>query len=356
MSNQQISSGYQTKRIVYIDALRGFVMFLVVINHLILFCWQTRGMGISLHDHLHRLEMPMFFFISGFMLYKANVVWTGSQVLGFLKKKAPLLLISPLVFFVVYFHVRYKYLSVYDGIVDYDKAGYWFTFVLFLYYALYAIVKLIVKNNRWSIVVLLVIGIFLCYIIYTPIYNAIPLSEDAKGFLSIANWIYFLYFVLGTVTRQYFNQFETLLDGKWFLPSCIALYFLASAYSGYYLKFIALPFTIAGVIILFSFFRFNQSYFSKGHALGRVFQYMGRRTLDIYWIHFFLIPMNLKIVTVFRDHPMPVIEATVSIVLAGIIVAFSLLIGNIIRLSPWLGHWLFGAKLPPKDTQPNTSC
>ena len=47
---------------------------------------------------------------------------------------------------------------------------------------------------------------------------------------------------------------------------------------------------------------------------------------------------------------MPVVEATVSLVIAGIIIAFSLVISNIIRLSPLLAHWLFGAKLPPKST------
>jgi hypothetical protein len=53
---------------------------------------------------------------------------------------------------------------------------------------------------------------------------------------------------------------------------------------------------------------------------------------------------------VFVEHPMPVIEATVSFILAGIIIAFSLVISNIIRLSPLLAHWLFGANLPPKST------
>jgi hypothetical protein len=56
---------------------------------------------------------------------------------------------------------------------------------------------------------------------------------------------------------------------------------------------------------------------------------------------------------VFVDHPMPVIEATVSFILAGIIIAFCLVISNIIRLSPLLAHWLFGAKLPPKAQEPS---
>ena len=41
-----------------------------------------------------------------------------------------------------------------------------------------------------------------------------------------------------------------------------------------------------------------------------------------------------------------IIEAAVSLLIALIIVAASLLISNIIRLSPFLAHWLFGAKYP----------
>ncbi|MBR4828594.1 MAG: hypothetical protein IKZ92_02175 [Muribaculaceae bacterium] len=71
---------------------------------------------------------------------------------------------------------------------------------------------------------------------------------------------------------------------------------------------------------------------------------MGRRTLDIYLIHYFFLPLNLTFVTVFKDHPMPIIEAFVSSLIAIIIIAACLLVSNIIRLSPFLAHWLFGAK------------
>lgn len=79
-------------------------------------------------------------------------------------------------------------------------------------------------------------------------------------------------------------------------------------------------------------------------------QYVGRRTLDIYLIHYFLIPTGLNFVTLFCDKPMPIIEAAVSSVIAIIIIAFSLLVSEIIRLSPWLAHWLFGAKTDHERT------
>ena len=71
---------------------------------------------------------------------------------------------------------------------------------------------------------------------------------------------------------------------------------------------------------------------------------MGRRTLDIYLIHFFMIPLDFKIITVFMDHPMPVVEAFAAAIIAVLIIAVSLLVSEILRLSPFLAHWLFGAK------------
>jgi fucose 4-O-acetylase-like acetyltransferase len=106
---------------------------------------------------------------------------------------------------------------------------------------------------------------------------------------------------------------------------------------------------LAGLVVLFSFFRVYQKSFSKEKALGRTLQYIGRRTLDVYLIHFFLIPRNLTFVTLFTDHPMPIIEATCTLIISLLIVAASLLIGNIFRLSPFLAHWLFGAKYPSKQ-------
>ena len=88
-----------TQRIGYIDALRGFTMFLVVLNHVAALCWQLSSDTPSFHHILTQVRMPMFFFISGFVLYKENVVWNGKQIVSFFKKKIPVQLLSPLLFF-----------------------------------------------------------------------------------------------------------------------------------------------------------------------------------------------------------------------------------------------------------------
>ena len=108
---------------------------------------------------------------------------------------------------------------------------------------------------------------------------------------------------------------------------------------------VRLSLSLTGLVIIFTFFRNHQDSFSKNTVIGNSLQYIGRRTLDVYLIHFFLLPLNLSFITIFIDHPMPIIEAAVSLIISLVIVAVSLLIGNVIRLSPRLAHYVFGAKL-----------
>lgn len=338
------------KRIEYIDALRGFTMFLVVFQHVATFCWQINGKGISIHDYMMQIRMPMFFFISGFVLYKSSVVWNWKQVTSFFRKKIPVQLISPFIFFSLFVYLNQFGLS--DSIAKHYKHGYWFTLVLFEYYCFYAIIRFCIRS-KWSLLPLLCLGIVL-YLVNMPlIYDNIPFSAQVKGVLSVKHWKYFLFFVLGTTAKQYFHPLEKLLDGKWFLPLCISIYLLGNGYrriipiNG---TLFSLILTLSGLVVLFSFFRVNQKSLSKETIAGRTLQYVGHHTLDIYLIHFFLIPHQLSRVTIFLDHPMPIIEAAVSLIIASIIIAGSLLIGNIIRLSPVLAHWVFGAKYPKKNS------
>ena len=338
-----------TKRIEYIDALRGFTMILVVFQHVAAYCWMINGKGISIHDYLTQIRMPMFYFISGFVLFKATVVWDWKQVTAFFRKKIPVQLISPFIFFLLFIYT-YK-VPFMDALTDHHKCGYWFTFVLFEYYCFYAIVRFCIRN-KWSRIILLLLGCLLYVVNSATIYDNIPLPEHIKGLLSISNWKYFLFFVLGTIVKEHFSQVEKILDNKWLLPLCITLFFLVNGFKDLIPvndAVLNLILKFSGLVVLFSFFRINRHNLGKDRVVGRTLQYIGRRTLDIYLIHFFLIPWQLKYITVFSDHPMPIIEATVSLIIAGLIIAGSLLIGNIIRLSPFLAHWVFGAQYPPKE-------
>ena len=340
-----------TGRIEYIDAMRGFTMLLVVVNHVVTYCLGSANQGISLNDFFSQVRMPMFFFISGFVLYKDSVVWNGKQIISFFRKKIPVQLLSPFLFFLVYIH--YMDIPFFIAIGQRFKAGYWFTFVLLEYYLIYAIVRFCFRG-KWGHIIVFLVSLLLYAISWPPLYDAIPIGNYWKEVISIPQWDFFLYFVLGTLVRKNFPLIEKLLDSSWLLLFCILYYFVVNSVRDLMpINQLVLErsLSLTGLVVLFAFFRNKQTVFSNDRVWGRTLQYVGLRTLDVYLIHFFFLPYGLNFVTVFVDRPMPVLEATVSFAISALIIAACLVISNIIRLSPILAHWLFGAKMPSKATE-----
>lgn len=127
--------GSPTKRIEYLDAMRGFTILLVVMWHVSYF-----GMGFAGSDAFSLqlyafvpILMPLFFFVSGFVMYKAAFQWNYSNTAHFLKEKLPMLVISPLIFMVAMSLVKGS--DIVSAIYDSRKGGYWFTFALFEYFS-----------------------------------------------------------------------------------------------------------------------------------------------------------------------------------------------------------------------------
>lgn len=345
MSNTTITDGHQTPRIEFIDAMRGLIMVLVVCYHVALYCFHTPNNVASVHPYLMQMLMPLFFFISGFVFFRAGTAWGWRQTTRFLSKKIPVLVVAPLLFFAVFVYIQE--LSWTASIGDHYKKGYWFTLVLFEYYLFYIAFRCIFRNGKAGDAILILTGLVLYFIDW----SYVPIPGNIQGALCMPNWNKFLFFVLGALARKNEAWFGQLLDTKWALAVCILYYFLMNAFldaiqSEQLYCVIRLGLSLTAIAIMFAFFRKKQPIFSKGTVMGDTLQYIGRRTLDVYLIHYFLVPRNLSFVTVFTDHPMPVVELTVSMLIAVVIVAACLLIGNIFRLSPLLAHWLFGAQYP----------
>ena len=89
--------------------------------------------------------MPLFFFISGFILFKKDFEWSLPASGKFLLKKAKVQLIPTLFFLAVYVYIFD--LSFINSIFWPDKSGYWFTVSLFEFFLLYVFLRLIAINS-----------------------------------------------------------------------------------------------------------------------------------------------------------------------------------------------------------------
>lgn len=189
-----------SKRIGYIDAMRGFTMILVIFAHVCHFCLGDDRMGYNAVFILFRL--PCFFFISGWLFEPIaqrpfKTVARHKMMVQLLPTFIFLLLLAPPPFF---FHQL--------GTL---KGGYWFTFVLFEFFILYMlIVRLGKKWTPW-VALMITIGSFCC----SSYYHSLQVSAtgiqswgvNLLGFLSVTLWRFFLFFYIGTWVRRHFDSF-----------------------------------------------------------------------------------------------------------------------------------------------------
>ena len=96
-------------------------------------------------------------------------------------------------------------------------------------------------------------------------------------------------------------------------------------------------------MITFPFFRQNQNAFSKNNQFGAVMQFIGRRTLDIYLLHYFVLPWGIKGFPDFLANN-PLMSYYTSSALAILVMFVCLLISTVLRVHPSMGYYLFGAK------------
>ena len=101
---------------------------------------------------------------------------------------------------------------------------------------------------------------------------------------------------------------------------------------------------ITGMWMMFTFFRRFDSWLVKLH-ISKPLQYVGTRTLDIYLLHFFFLPRFLMPYAVqLKAFDCQFVEFVIILAISFIVLLLSLMVSYLIRLSPFLAHYLFGVK------------
>lgn len=338
-------------RLLYIDALRGITMFLVVYYHVIGKC---NGGELLIERALH-FRMPLFFFISGFVAYKALDFWTLSNTSKRIVDKIKAQVIPTAIFFCLYFYFLegcnpFKLFSIYGW------GRYWFTIVLFEFLLLYYLLNFITKKNeRLSIVVLI-----LSAIIMIVLFHTVRKKGSVFGWFTVYGMTrYFVYFISGSFARKYMDKVTSVCDTKWFLPVmalCVAIQlprfagiYITPQLITYIMTVYTLP--IAGLLFVFGLFVRFRSLFTETSKVTRCLSYVGRRTLDIYLMHYFLI----YYVPFFHDKFVAWGVASQNrlpmFLMAMVILLLCLLVSAIIRKNRFLGKLLFAAKYEKTDNK-----
>lgn len=342
----------QRNRIGYIDALRGMAMILVVYFHIAAYGFGSYELGYN--DIIERFRMPTFFFISGWLFYKAGRIWNEKTIRSIIRKKFMVQIIPTAIFMLLYL-MMFNLLDI--SSFGSDKKGYWFTIVLFEYFVIYILAEALFNRQDTFMgeirvmIFILIISITAFYYAkyYTKYATELGIWKDILGFLSFVKIRHIIFFWFGTFARRHFERFVQLTNHPYvtaimigFFTAIIVWPMLLSTEGIDYIAYVLAG--ISGTVICFTFFRIHEKHFSNNTWYGRCLQLIGRRTLDIYLIHYFVLPYNLVQPNVWLQSHHNTLFVPIALILSLWVVAISLLISNILRISPLLSKYLFGTK------------
>lgn len=338
-------------RMEYIDALRGFTMLWVIMCHVELVLNYD---GYSFNAVLAEFRMPLFFFISGFVLYKANFNWNKRNTWSFIRRKFWPQLFGPTLFLL--FICYTKGVDLFSAFISDSRYGYWFTYMLFEFYVFYILIHWLVsvlhlKPVAHELLIVLAGLAITAYSFYINHKLAQSGSADEIIYaIGVQKWCYFIYFIMGSRLRKYYTHYRYYMDKHDALVTiCMCLFFVFNLFRDFLVEFSTIVSYLvtgfAGIILCFEFFRKHERTFSSNTVVGGWMQYVGRRTLDVYLIHYcvfysgFFSPFR----NVIKGNN-PFGEFLLTFVIAAVCVAICLVISCVLRMSSMVARYVFGAR------------
>lgn len=354
-------------RLGWLDALRGFTMLLVVTNHVAL---KSFGMQIRWSAALQfflLFRMPLFFFISGYLAYKASRVWNARTLGEMTLKKMRVQIIPTAVFFLLFLAMipTTPFIdNLNEALASSMKAGYWFTLVLLymlLTYYLFSYIEQKLSTfhiplSSFLFPLLFIVSLCLFETCYLPRQFSWALGHKGppNAFMNYSSLVemlrYFPFFLYGAFVHRHWERAQRLMDSRWCFPVVVLLALITTLevikWHNLRMEWASLPHTLAMFLLLtmvFMFFRHYSDYFSDKTALGRVLQFIGRRTLDIYLLHYFFLPKLPMVGEFFRvNRHNFILDTTAALAVALVVVTFCVLTSQLLRVSPFLKKYLFG--------------
>lgn len=333
-----IPTHQENNHINYIDAMRGLAMFMVVVDHIFTICTLTNNpINILING---QFQLPLFFFISGFFINHS----CSKPFLPTIWDKFRRLIIPAIVVMSLYIWIIDA--DYYTVITHYLKYGYWFTFVLFGFTLIYIMFdKLIsfVMNKTWHDTFIIISALFVIFLSSYMTHHS--QLHTVMSMFNIEQYQLYIYFVLGSICFQYkdniFNLMNNNLIFGLLMTGFIIMEILLHKYGVLFMKGYIFWDSITvfiGLLIIWKCFH-TYTGLCKDNIFGKFLSLIGRRSLDVYLFHYFILRQALGSWGVLDN---AFLQYLLAIVLATIIVLGSLGMGYIIRLSPIMSEFMLG--------------
>lgn len=230
-------------------------------------------------------HMLLFMFLSG--LVACSGVVAPYWGIGKLSKKLKGLLLPLIVFGMCFTTTISKdFLTSLIGFLESpNKNGYWYLMTLVVFYVSLSLYRLNVKQ-KWYIDVVLAIAI------WGGMFTLWKYTAQTKDYFCMLNCgNFYPFFILGVMTTKY-NLLDKMHKANWLFSLCIVAYaFLFCVDMPFHAlvslnKHIFLPFCMVYIVV--TLFVGRHGAMSYGE---KILDFVGKRTLDIYVIHYFFISM-----------------------------------------------------------------
>lgn len=319
-------------RIQYIDRLKGLAILLVVIGHLMAFC--THGERNPIYEVICSFHMPLFMFLSGLVLTYTPPHYTAR----YLGKKALRFLLPMLWIGLLFTYTNGK--DVMAFIADRYKQGYWYLYILTLFYLLmYVFGKLPTVKRPWLLDIAYLAFWQVAFVAADRV-----LGQDLSDMTGISMCRgYWIYFFLGYMVRRY-GWTEWLSEHNWLFTLALVTFVpLLYAYeTGIFVRFgQVLPLT--AIIVLVFLFRRREHDIT---AVESILSSVGRSTLDIYVLHYFVLRIiNLSDAASYLHRTSNyLLEVTLLVFMALAVSGVCMFLGKVLRQSNIIRRVVYGEK------------
>lgn len=338
------------KRLRYVDAMRGLAILLVVFSHVTNAYVKmpiTNASFSGVYYMMTMFRMPLFFFVSGFFAFRMAEKWTWPTVRRVMTKKFQAQIVGLSVFCFLFGACmkgwRFQFI--------WTSNPYWFTISLFEMFVVYLAAALTVRRTRSNAALYILLALsFTAPFVFNFLTDGVKLPKWVVGLQTWHTLNYWPYFMTGIFARRFEAFMWRATDNQYFKALMIVGFFSLVLFYGcrhrYSLEwdFVMTAMRFTGLMTVLIAFRSYRAWFDKGTPVSNCMSFVGSRTLDIYYLHYFFIP-DLGFMKGWMSQGPGnhiVVMLTVGLVISAIVIVLCLLISAILRSSPFLASWLFG--------------
>ncbi len=316
-------------RLAYIDRLKGLGILWVVIGHFTIY-------PLEISDDMIRtiastFHVPLLFFLSGYVIH------TPPYLLKALKKGVlfglPCIVLSFLFGYL-------KGVGLSNVMFDGYKYGYWYLFVLILFYIALSTFRLVLKAKRPFLLEFIIFTIF--FIFFTSMRYLLPIKLSGLLSLDLCS-LYWPVFVVGFWVRKYnvlssFYKFNIL-----FTITLLGYIFFCLLAESYFLWLYRFAYILSPFPFVY-LFRFREK---SGSLIENELERFGRHSLDIYVYQYFILWTGMislpSVGCYFVSTHNYILEFILALSYSVLVSYVSILIGQIVRKSTLLNNLIYGA-------------